>query len=138
MSFKTINITAIEYYRYELIVCIEYENIHNPDYKLLKIIRSREFENNIINIFDFDHIPDYIQHIYDYSKTVSKMSKENDTYYIYGQKIHKRDNNCYKLIYDYIDPMENCDINNTNINNISKEDAYYYHRVLCTIKLKCY
>lgn len=138
MSFKTINITVIENYRYELIICIEYVNVHNPDNKLLKIIRSREFENNLINVFDFDNIPDDIQKIYDYSKTVSKYSEKNGIYYIYGQKIHKRDNKYYKLIYDDVNPFVNIDINNTNLNCISIEDAYYYYRVLCTIKLKCY
>lgn len=140
MLLQIINITAIEYYRYDLIVCIEYENINDPNHKILKIIRNDDFNNNFSNIFDFESIPTYIRNIYDYSKTVSKILNNDGKYYICGQKIHKRDDVYYELIYDNDNPLrrEANEINTNSINCINKDDARYYNNVLCTIKLKCY
>lgn len=124
-------------------MCIEYVNMNNPDNKLLQIIKCDQFQNNTTNIFEFDNIPDHIQKIYDYSKKVSKISKEENIYYIYGQKVHKRDDNYYKLFYDDIDILEKSDLEInakpiSHMNYISKDDSNYYYRLYCTIKLKCY
>lgn len=139
--FKTNNITAIEYYRYNLIICIEYEDINNK--KFLEVIKSDEFQNNISHIFSFDNIPSTFESIYNYSKTVSKFTKENNIYYIHGQKIHKRDNKYYKLLYDEINPFEisSLKINSKNTfysDYINEENSKYFENVLNTIKLKCY
>lgn len=143
MSYKTINITAIEYYRYTIILCIEYVNIEDHGDKLLQIIKCDEFANNTSNIFDFNNIPNDIQKIYEYSKKVSKVIREENIYYIFGQKVHKRDDNYYKLFYDDIDIYQKSDIeinakNISDINTISKDESNYYYRLYCTIKLKCY
>jgi len=110
---------------------------------LLKIIKRTDFQNDVTTIFDFNNIPINIKHIYDYSKTVSKIIKDNNIYYVCGQKIHKRDNTCHKLLCYDINPIGIYDVtmssnNLTNLNYIEKEYRDYYYRILCTIKLRCY
>lgn len=147
MPFKTTNFTVMEYYNMDLIMCVEYENANDSNDKVLKIVVSREYDQELINIFNFkniDDIPKEALDIYNYSKTVSKIIKEEETYAICGQRINKRNNDFKKILFNNIDPLakDNVEISTeilsvADIDFINNETSEYYNRVLQTIKWRC-
>lgn len=140
-TFKTNDFTVMEYHNMDLIICVEYENENDPNNKFLKIVINREYDTEMINIFDLDDLPKVVQEIYDYSRTVSKIGKEDDTYVIYGQRIHKNNNNYQKIMFHNTNPVGKTNVeisseilNVADIDYINNEVSEYYQRVLNTIR----
>ena len=144
MPFKTNNFTVMEYCNMDLIICVEYENQEDPDDKLLKIVVHREYDSEMMNIFHMKNIPKEVYDIYEYSKTVSKVVKEDDgTYAICGQRINKRDTNYKKILFHNTNPIgkKNTEINpeiwdRADIDCMNQETQKYYDETLKTIKWK--
>ena len=143
MPFKTNNFTVMEYYNMDLIICVEYENTTNSSEKLLKIVINREYDYEMINIFNLSNIPKEASDIYEYSKAVSKIVKEDDVYAIYGQRIHRNDTTYKQILTHNTNPLEKHDVEINNqiweaadINHLNDDTREYYNRVLKTIKWK--
>lgn len=142
-SFKTTNFTVMEYNNMDLIICVEYENVNDANNKILKIVVSREYDQELINIFNLDNLPKDVQELYDYSKTVSKIEKEDDSYVIYGQRIHKNNNKYRKILFHETNPVGKINVelnreilNNADIDFMNDEVTKYYEHVLSTIRWK--
>lgn len=137
----------MEYYNMDLIMCVEYENVNDPNDKVLKIVISREFDQELLNIFNFKNmndLPKQALEIYEYSKTVSKIVKEDGTYVICGQRINKKNNDFKKILFNDSNPLakNNVEISTgilsvADIDQINGEASEYYNRVLQTIKWRC-
>lgn len=144
MPFKTNNFTIMEYCNMDLIICVEYENEEDPSDKLLKIVINREYDSEMINIFHLNKIPKNACDIYEHSKTLSKIVKEDDgTYAICGQRINKRDNSFKKILFHNTNPIgkKNVEISSeimerADIDNMNEEVQKYYDETLKTIKWK--
>ena len=139
MPFKTINITVVEYYGMDKIICVEYVDIDSPGNKYLKVINTKEYDDEVINIFKYEDIPDNIKNIYEYCKENSYIKMEDDMHIIFGKRIHNLNNKCQRLMYHDFDPLEKIieKIDEENkIGNINNETIAYYDGVLNTIKFK--
>ena len=140
MSYNTINFTIMEYYGMDLITCVEYENQEDPNDKLLKIVIHREYDGEMMNIFHMNTIHKDVHDIYEYSKTVSKIVKEDDgTYAICGQRINKIDTKYKKILFHNINPIgkKSTDIwDGADIDCMKWETQKYYDDILKTIKWK--
>lgn len=139
MPFKTNAFTVMEYYNMDLIICIEYENINDSTDKYLKVIINREYDGEMINTFKMDeNISKELLEIYEYSKTVSKIEKKDDTYVVCGQRINKKDFSYKNILFNNNNPVQNKNIDiNFKSQDINDEVSEYYNRVLKTIHWRC-
>lgn len=137
MPFRTNNITAAEYRNMDMIICVEYEDMDTPSDKFLKIIVGREYDEEMINIFEFDTIPEKLRTIYDYCKNNSYIDKESESCYnIYGKKIHKQNATYQRLLSRGDDPlgMIRTKIDEENkIGHIDSVTSDYYNLVADSI-----
>ncbi len=129
----------MEYYNMDLIIFVEYENINDSTDKYLKVIINREYDGEMINIFKMDDtISKELLEIYEYSKTVSKIEKNDDTYVVCGQRINKKDSSYKKILYNKNNPLQNTNIDiDVSPKIISNEASEYYNRILKTINWRC-
>lgn len=139
MSFKTNAFTVMEYSNMDLIVCVEYEDINNSNNKYLKVIISREYDSEMINIFNLSNIPDNIKNIYEFSKKHSFIKNEDDMYVVYGMQVHKNNNKYKRILFKDDNPLEQTKKSiddEKQIGDMTDEEKDYYATLYNSIKNK--
>jgi len=138
MPFKTIAIATAEYYNMDLMICIEYDDIDTQD-KFLKVVVHREYDDEIVNIFNYAMIPDDVKVIYQYCRNNSYIQKNQNSFDIYGKKIHRQEAKHQRLLSRDQDPIGDIvtKIDEENsFDNIKDTEKAYYASVSATIQNK--